>query len=121
MPETKPAPDKGKSILEKIKESLDNLVTLKIVTAVGSVVLKTDKDGSPLDSQISADAKAMVTEIDLLQGDITTAYDEEFVTGQYKELRSFHQQREAQGMQIIKDNINALKELIGLASNKDLK
>ena len=55
-----------------------------------------------------AKPKAMYSKIDLLQGDITSIYDPEFITGEYTDLKEFHQDRESQGQEIIQNNIQTL-------------
>lgn len=103
-------------LIEKIRAALDELVTLKITTAVGPVTLS----GADQKTMLKFDnAKAMYTEINLLQGDIKTMYDEEFVTGAYQPLQAFHQQREQEGQKIIHTNLQALYALLQLAQGKD--
>ncbi len=117
-------PENVKNSLEDLKtditNALKNLVTLEIITVVGQVEFKTDanknKKGLP-DIDITKNPKAILTKIDLLQGDIKTIYDPEFVTGQYQSLKDFHKSREDQGYQIIKDNIDALKNLYNLVKS----
>lgn len=102
----------GVSVIDKIKNALDNLVKLKIVTAVGDVVFK---EGSKTFEFDLKNAKAGVTIIDLLQGDITTIFHESFITGEYKSLKDFHAEREKEGYERIKANITALGDLLKLA------
>ena len=91
------------SLQDKILDALDNLVTLKITTSV-------------LTGPGAEDRRSMVTQIDLLQGDISTDIPKEFVDGgPYESLRAFHQEREQQGGDIVKANVEALKSLLGLA------
>ncbi len=102
-------------LLDNIKNALDKLVTLEIITAVGPVTLKT-REGSPAGSfpdviECSQKMEIMLTRIDLLQGDIKTVFDPAFFTENYKGLRDFHMEREKQGQAIIKNNVEALKEL----------
>jgi len=93
------------SLQDKIVDALENLVTLTITT---SVVVAAD------------DRKSMITTIDLLQGDIATEIPKEFVDGgPYESLRAFHQERERQGGDIIRSNVEALKSLLGLAQAAD--
>ena len=104
----------GQGLIDKIVNALDKLTTLEIVTVVGRVQKDGGKDGA-LGVDWSADPKVMLSKINVLMGDITTSIDPEFVTGNYQSLRDFHAKREAQGYQIIQDNIQAIKELLGLA------
>jgi hypothetical protein len=91
------------SLQEDILAALENLVTLTITTSVVA--------GAGADEKAS-----MVTEINLLLGDISTDIPKEFVDGgPYASLRAFHQAREQQGADIVKSNVEALKSLLGLA------
>ncbi len=106
----------------KIKESIKNLVTLEIITAVGQVRFegpdkneKTERSRYP-DLDFERDPKVILTKIDLLQGDIKTVYNEEFVTGNYQSLKEFHFEKEKQGHEIIEKNIAALEKLLSLVN-----
>lgn len=101
------------SLIDSIKQKLSNLTTLEIVTAVGKPAF--DERGY-LQVGTTPDAKVMCTQIRLLQGDVVTSIDESFVTGDYADLREFHQGRVADGLQTVKDNIAALKQLYQLVT-----
>jgi hypothetical protein len=96
-------------IIKKISDAIEELVTLRITTAVGAVDWTKDQGAQP------ANCKAMESTINLLDGDIKTLIDQAFVTGDFKDLRSFHQDREKQGHEIVQGNIAALKALLDLA------
>lgn len=96
------------TLMADIKQSLEHLVTLEIVTAVGAIKCDDDHD---LDIDYDKDPKMILTKIDLLQGDIKTVYDEAFVTGPYQALRDLHAAREKEGHQLIQNNIVALERL----------
>jgi len=109
--------DSLKLLVQKIENALDNLVTLEILTAVGQVQFK-PKSGSPEnagrnfpDLDYEQNPKVILTKINLLQGDIKTVFNEEFVTGNFQSLRDFHANREKEGYEIVKKNLAALKEL----------
>ncbi|MCA9744564.1 MAG: hypothetical protein H6695_13355 [Deferribacteres bacterium] len=104
------------SLINTIKEALQNLVTLEIITAVGQVDFNAP-NGPDLDTE--KDPKVILTKINLIQGDVKTVYDPEFITGNYRELKDFHKTREEMGHQMIKDNLDALMKLFNLA--KDLR
>ena len=106
------------SLMTRIKEALVNLVHLRIVTVVGVVTVALNNDGSVKDVEIEQKVKAISTCVDLLQGDITTVFDPEFVTGSYKSLREFHAAREKEGHDIVEKNLKALRALFDLV--KDL-
>ncbi len=111
------------ALVTKIKDSLNNLVTLEIITAVGQVRLK-PKSGSSQDPERSfpdldydKNPKVILTKIDLLQGDIKTVFHEEFVTGNYQSLKDFHADREKEGYEIVHKNLAALKELLEMVQD----
>lgn len=109
--------DENESILEWILKSLGDMVSLEIKTLVGETTIN-PKDNTP---NYPTRPKAMYTKIHLLDGDITTIYDPEFITGEYTSLREFHQEREKQGQQIIQDNLKAIHGLIKLLKGENLQ
>ncbi len=102
-----------KDLITKLEGALNELINLKIVTAVGAIT----GTGKELDIDWTQNPKVMLTKIDMIQGDITTVIDPIFVTGEYKELRQFHAEREKQGLTTVRDNIKAIEELYNLAKN----
>ncbi len=109
----------AKDLKTRIMESLENLVTLEIVTAVGQVHPELsdsaeDAGKRPLEIDYSKNPKMILTRINLLQGDVTTIYHEEFVTGEYQALREFHAAREKEGHHIVMQNIEVLERLLKL-------
>lgn len=108
-------------LMNQIKEALVNLVHLQIVTAVGHVSVTLKRDGSVNSLDIEEKPKAISTCIDLLQGDITTVFDPEFVTGTYQSLRDFHAAREKEGHDIVQKNLAAIQALFTLIQNMATK
>jgi hypothetical protein len=106
------------TFIQKIEQSLNRLVTLNVVTAVGSakVEIKNDDSGGAASKiELSGgSSKVIWTTIDLAQGDLTTVIDPDFQGDAGKEVREFHKSRETQGLEIIRGNIAALKELVSL-------
>lgn len=102
----------------RIRRSLENLTTLEIITAVGHVRYRpgegAEEDRRFPDLDYERDPKVILSKIDLLQGDIKTVYNEEFVTGDYQGLREFHAAREREGHDIIRKNMEALERLWNL-------
>ena len=95
-------PENGDSdnLLDKLTRAVNGLTKLNIVTKVS--------DGSK--NQIK-----METVIDLVDGDITNNIHRDFVVGELKELRAFHESQVNRGQDIIKENIAALKAIFELA------
>lgn len=111
----------GRSLVQKIQGALQNLVELQIVTAIAPVVKDDDEAGNKYDLSKMGDAKIIVTKIDMLQGDITTWMDKAFVSGPYAKLREYHAEKEKQGSEIIRKNIEALQSLLGLDEEAENK
>lgn len=104
-----------KNLVERIRDSLERLVTLEIVTAVGPPRL--DDNGHP-EVDFSKD-QVMVSQINLIAGDITNTMDPTFVDGDYAALRPFHEEQVAKGQEIIRENLQALEELYKFARELD--
>lgn len=94
--------------LSTIRDAMTNLVNLEIRTIVG--------DFSEINGKIepAVDAKTITTRINLLGGDITTAFTEDFLDEPLDAVRDFHKRNEEHAQQIVQGNINALKELAQL-------
>jgi hypothetical protein len=85
-----------KATQETIAQAIAKVVELEIETSI----IDTNKV-----------ERKMVTKINLVQGDIKSSMDREFVVGELKELRAFHETQVLKAQQIIKDNLEALKTL----------
>lgn len=101
-------------LVEDIKKAVVNAKTLEITTAIGPIVW----DAAKQEYVPAADAtvKAMKTKIDLFEGDVVTQMDPEFATGGLQALRDYHMKVQADGKDIIKNNLEALEALFGLVS-----
>lgn len=95
--------------LDDIKKAMSNLVNLDIRTVVGD--FEYAHDGK---IKATGHAKQIVTRINLLDGDITTAFSEEFLESPLDSVRGFHGMRERQSMEIVQGNIRALQQLAAL-------
>ena len=94
-------------LLEEIQAAIKDAVTLKITTIVGDVT-KGDLASDPT----VEDSKTMYTQIDLIQGDIVIMIDKAFLTDDFAAIREHHNEREEEAHEIIRKNIEALKELV---------
>lgn len=99
------------SFLETVKESINNLKTLEIRTVIGN--FKWDEGQKKIVFK-DEEVKLIMTQIDLLEGDVTTSFSEDFLKPPYDEIRKYHAEREKQGHEIIEGNLKALKELVQL-------
>ncbi len=99
------------TFISDVKNSINNLKTLEIRTVIGKFKWN-DKD-KKIDYK-EGEVKQILTQIDLLEGDITTLLSDDFIEEPYSQIRDFHAEREKRGQEIIEGNIKALKELIDL-------
>ncbi len=107
--ETEAAPDRtGQSFFDKVLEKAADLSSLTIQTIVGDFTVD-ENNMKILATPQKSDS--MLTRIDLIDGDITTAMSTKFLEGDYKELREFHAKREQEGRDIIKKNIETLETI----------
>jgi len=77
---------------------MTNLVTLEIVTAVGNVKFQpksAEEEKIVATIDYSKEPKAILTKIDLLQGDVQTVFHEEFVTVGRNNFRNYASQLQA--------------------------
>jgi len=110
----------AKSFFQNVVETLNELKTLRVSTYIGGVKSGTTisandmKVGQGQDKVISSIeiTDTMVSKIDLLQGDITTAMTPNFESN--NTLREYHTMREQQAHEIVERNIKVLKSIGGL-------
>lgn len=95
--------------LKKIAEALENLVQLEVKTIIGGY---SEQAGRLVPDST---ARTISSRINLLDGDITTAMHEDFLSSPLDDIRQYHAEREQQSQQMIQHNILALKELATLA------
>ncbi len=87
---------------------LEKLETLKIRTIVGE--LKYDAKTKNYVHNDGQQVEAIISEIHLASGDIDTRMTEKF-TGEYEALREYHQMKEIKGQEIVRKNLELIKEI----------
>jgi hypothetical protein len=102
------------SFKDTVLSCIDNLKTLEIRTVIGEYKWDQQQNRITYDD---AKGKLIMSQIDLLQGDITTSFSPEFLQPPYDEIRKYHAEREKLGHEIIEANLKALKELVKLIGN----
>lgn len=113
--ETKSSFDK---LYEKIENAVSDLTTLKVVTAVGDVDVSqtaVDQDGKKqiTRGETYQNAKAILSTIDLIDGDISTVMDEAFVNDAgYASIRDEHLNRLQDAQDIVDKNIKTLLGMV---------
>ncbi len=100
------------NFINTIVNKINNLKTLEIRTIVGP--FEWNETTKKIEFK-KEEVKAIVTQIDLLEGDITTAFGEEFLREPFDKVREFHAEREQRGQEIIEGNFKALKAFVELA------
>jgi 3-oxoacyl-ACP reductase-like protein len=117
---TSPAFDR---LLKKILDAVEDLTTLRVVTAVGDVTItettkKLDGEDEQSRTQQCLNAKAIVTTIDLADGDIQTIMDGVFASDNaaYNKIRDEHMLRIKDAHDIVGNNVKVLKELVNTIS-----
>ena len=101
-------------ILVKLQRAVENLVELRIVTAIGSVKQGGGNRPEP-DIDFAHNPDVILTKIDLVQGDITTIISPNLMAPEFDDLRDFHAAREAQGLDIVRKNVDTVIELLKAA------
>jgi hypothetical protein len=98
------------SFLDNAIAGLSNLTRLEVNTLVGNYTFNKKGDTN---TTIKTDntGEKMCSQINLVTGDITTAMTEKFVV-EYKELREYHMIRENQGHEIVRRNIDVLRQIL---------
>jgi hypothetical protein len=105
-------------LYDKIETAVKDLTTLKVVTAVGDVDISrktVTKNGRSHDvrSENYQNAKAVLSTIDLIDGDIMTVMDEVFVNdAAYAGIREAHLARIQDAQAIVDKNVQTLLSMV---------
>ena len=115
-------PDETKSSFDKLYEKIENavsdLTTLKVITAVGDVdvsqtAVVQEGEKQVIRGETYQNAKAILSTIDLIDGDISTVMDEVFVNDPgYTGIRDDHLHRVQDAQAIVDKNIKTLLEMV---------
>lgn len=103
------------TFVEDVLQKINNLKTLEIRTVIGE--FKWNEDTLRIDYEEDK-VKVIMTQIDLIEGDITTSFSPEFLSPPLDEVRKYHAEKEKEGHAIIEANLKALGELINLIQDK---
>ena len=105
-------------LYEKIEAAVKDLTTLKVVTAVGDVnvsqeVSEVDGKKTEFHAETYQNTKAILSTIDLIDGDIMTVIDEVFINEEsYMPVRVDHLARINDAQSIVATNVALLKSLV---------
>jgi hypothetical protein len=102
-------------IIAKLEQVADNIVNLRVITAVGDFEI-VEQDGQRTDvrTKNSGSNAAMLTEINLAEGDIKVKVDRYFEDPANKASRDYHEQQVANAQAIVKSNIESIEALVTL-------
>jgi hypothetical protein len=102
----------------KIENAVKDLTTLKVVTAVGDVTISQNsvtENGETHQTRAEnyQNAKAILSTIDLIDGDIMTVMDEVFANeATYASIRDEHLERIKSAQDIVDKNVQTLLTLV---------
>ncbi len=105
-------------LYDKIENAVKDLTTLKVVTAVGAVTIgqnSVTENGETRETRVESyqNAKAIISTIDLIDGDIMTVMDEVFVNeATYASIRDEHLERIKSAQEIVDKNMQTLLTLV---------
>jgi hypothetical protein len=105
-------------LYDKIENAVKNLTTLKVVTAVGDVTIgqsSVTEAGAIRETRTEnyQNAKAILSTIDLIGGDIITVMDEVFAKDTvYASIRDDHMERIKGAQEIVNQNVQTLLALV---------
>jgi hypothetical protein len=101
----------GSHFWQALSDTIQRVVNLKIVTLVGDAQVS----GTIESLQISAPAApsgALVTDINLAAGDVTTIISEKLLGQEDADLRALHQAAVTQARQIVARNVEILVSIV---------
>ncbi|MCP4359083.1 MAG: hypothetical protein GY796_13795 [Chloroflexi bacterium] len=110
-------------LYDKIENAVRDLTTLKVVTAVGDVNISQSSvtengETRQTRSENYQNSKAILSTIDLIDGDIMTVMDEVFATDdQYTAIRDEHLERIKEAQAIVDKNVKTLLTMVKTAAD----
>jgi hypothetical protein len=104
----------GNGIREALARIFKELTEIRVVTAVGdvNVILHTSENGATIKTEvqtIEANAKALVTIFDLIDGDVTNMISP--ALREDESLRAFHSAQVEKSIKVLPEHIRALVDL----------
>lgn len=104
-------------IFDNLINGLKDLSTLTVKTYVGKFDIVEPGINGATRFNLAPDpnCKKIVSMVNLIDGDIQTGMDEDFLAAPYDQMRAYHTQRETQAHAIVTENVKVVKELVGLA------
>lgn len=105
-------------ILDTLGTAVQGAMNLRVITLVGDAVV-TGRVESPM-VEMPATGPAMVTNINLAGGDISTIMSQPFVDAGYADLRTLHNDMVGKAQAVVERNVIMLKDLADWLGDKEL-
>ena len=101
----------GSLVWQTISDTIDRAVNLRIVTLVGEASITGSCEDMKIDTP-KAPVGSLVTDINLVGGDITNMVSEKLLGPEYANVRETHQESVTQAQDIIARNVNILMSIV---------
>ena len=98
-------------VWQALSETINRAVNLRIVTMVGDAVISGTLEKLAVGAPVTSGG-ALVTDINLVGGDITRIASERLLGAEYADLRAAHQDSVIQAQAIVERNANILISII---------
>ena len=98
------------NVLEALSATVQSAINLRIITLVGDAPIT----GSIENPRVAMPGQAvsMVTNINLVEGDVSTLISQPFLGGEYAELRALHAEMAERAHKVIERNLAILQEIL---------
>jgi hypothetical protein len=102
------------NVWENLLKGLNAAVELKVITYVGDTKVTADANSDVCKPELSlpsGDCQAMVTCLNLVQGDITNCIPKDFIKDENSWLRNYHASQVALGKEVVERNLKLIGDL----------
>ena len=109
---TGPGPDQAESFLQKVRDGLDDLLEVKVVTLVGNLGVTITTEGKATTTTLTSTTvtdEAIVTVVKLLDGDVTTVIPPALLAN--AELRALHAAQVASSLDVLPRHVRELVDV----------
>ncbi|HET6196375.1 MAG TPA: hypothetical protein VFE12_11490 [Acetobacteraceae bacterium] len=96
---------------QTLSNTIHRAINLRVTTMIGDVVVKGPLDHLEVDAP-TAPSSCLVTDINLVGGDITRVISEKLLGAEYADLRSAHQDSVRQAQDIVERNVKILISIV---------
>ena len=114
MPENNQPSNTKNDVWDKLLRGVQSAVELRVITVVGGVKLGGKVDAPEIqfgDDGSKATSDAIVTSINLVEGDITSIVPDQFWSPDKEVIRKYHEQQVSNGHDIVSRNLRLISEV----------